>query len=172
MVRPAVIGRAIALAIAIAASTGGGAQIVAPKNNFHAAVNGMFSLCPTLLGGGSIPGDQASTAFGLKPISAPTGEHRFKSLFGDGTLEVWFEPATRVCTVHYEGAGFRAIAGVARDLAAENGFKPFKIESPNAPRGDVLIKPLPGGAGREQIIVVEDSATQGASIAYFLKGSK
>jgi hypothetical protein len=171
MVRPAILRKATALVIAIALPTEVGAQIVAaPKNNFDAAVNGMFSLCPVLAGGGAIPDTKASAPFGLKPISAPAGQHRFKSLFKDGGLQLWFEPAKRMCTVHYHGPGFRAIAGVARALPADNGFRPVKIEDPDAPRGDVLVRPSPGAAGREQYIIVEDSASQTASVAYFLKG--
>lgn len=170
MVRPAIILKAIASAIAVALPTGGGAQIVAPKNNFDAAVNGMFSLCPALAKGGAVPDAKASAPFGLKPISAPAGQQRFKSLYKDGALELWFEPSRRMCTVHYHGPGFRAVAGVARDLPAQNGFRPVKIESPDAPSGDVLVRPLDGEAGREQYIIVEDSASQTASVAYFLKG--
>jgi hypothetical protein len=169
MARGAVIVAPIAAAIAIAAPAGAGAQIVTPLNNFHAAVNGMASLCPTLVEGGSVPDEKASAPFGLKPISSPAGEHRFQSLFDDGTLQVWFEPARRVCTVHYGGAGFRAIAGVARSFATDNGFKALKIEAKDAPSGDVFVRPLPDRKGRQQFIIVEDKKSQTASVAYFLK---
>ena len=160
----------IAAAVAIAVPAGAGAQIIAPpRNNFDAAVNGMASFCPTLVEGGSVPDETASAPFGLKPIPSPAGEHRFKSLFDDGTLQVWFDPSRRMCTVHYGGAGFRAISGVARDFAAGNGFRPIKIEDPNAPPGDVFVRPLPDRKGRQQFIIVEDKSTQTASVAYFLK---
>ena len=170
MARGAGIARPIAAAVAIAVPAGAGAQLVAPpRNNFDAAANGMASLCPALVEGGSVPDKTASAPFGLKPMSPPAGEHRFKSLFDDGTLQVWFDPPRRMCTVHYGGAGFRAIAGVARDSAAGNGFRPIKIEDPNTPSGDVFVRPLPDQKGRQQFIIVEDQATQTASVAYFLK---
>jgi len=161
----------IVAAAALAAPAAVGAQMVEPKNNFHAAVNGMASLCPTLVDGGMIPDEAASAPFGLKPIDSPAGEHRFKSLFDDGTLQVWFDPGRRMCTVHYGGAGYRAIAGVARDFAKDNGFKPFKIRDPKAPPGDVFLRPLPDGKGRQQFIIVEDEKSQTASVAYFLKSA-
>lgn len=169
MARRAAIAAPIAAAVAIAVPAGAGAQIVAPENNFHAAVNGMASLCPALVEGGSIPDETASAPFGLKPISSPAGEHRFQSLYSDGLLQVWFEPARRMCTVHYGGAGFGAIAGVARDFATGNGFKPFRIKDKKTPPGDVFVRPLPDGKGRHQVIIVEDKASQTASVAYFLK---
>ncbi|HEX8062710.1 MAG TPA: hypothetical protein VF535_05790 [Allosphingosinicella sp.] len=165
----AAIAAPLAVAVAIAVPAPAGAQMVEAKNNFHAAVNGMASLCPALVEGGTVPDESASAPFGLRPITSPAGEHRFQSLFNDGMLQVWFEPARRVCTVHYGGAGYRAIAGVARDFATSNGFQPFKIKDPKAPPGDVFIRPLPDGKGRQQFIIVEDKKSQTASVAFFLK---
>jgi hypothetical protein len=169
MSRRAVIGASIAAAAAIAVPTAAGAQMMEPKSNFDVAVNGMASLCPALVEGGSVPDEAASAPFGLKPIPSPAGEPRFNSLLSDGSLEVWFHPARRMCTVHYGGPGHTAIAGVARDFATGNGFKPFVVTDREAPAGDVFMRPLPDGKGRQQIIVVEDQASETASVAYFLK---
>jgi hypothetical protein len=169
MTRRPAIAAPVAAAVAVAVPAAAAAQMVEARNNFHAAVNGMASLCPALVEGGAIPDEAASAPFGLKPISAPAGEYRFQSLFNDGTLQLWFEPARRMCTVHYGGAGYRAIAGVARDFATGNGFQPFKIKDPKAPAGDVFVRPLPDRKGRQQFIIVEDKKSQTASVAYFLK---
>jgi hypothetical protein len=134
-----------------------------PTNNFIAAVNGMARLCPGLVRGGTVPDESAATPWGLRPVSSPAGQHRFQSTLSDGMLQIWFEPSRQMCTVHYGGAGFHAIAGFARDFVTENGFR--HILSDSRSRGDVYVRPLDQGH-RAQYIIVEDSSSQTAAVSY------
>jgi hypothetical protein len=156
------------LAMAPLSLSGAGfAQPVSPpRNNFDSAVNGMASLCPSLVGGGQIPDMPASARFGLRPIAAPAGQHRFQSLFDDGTLQVWFEPARQTCTVHYAGPGFPAVAGVGRDLAIENGFTRVTGGIRDGAQGDVFDRTLTGPARRARYIVLENPTSRTAAISY------
>jgi hypothetical protein len=141
-------------------------RIPEPRNNFHAAVNGMISLCPALVGGGPVPDAPASAPFGLRPISSPAGEHHFQGLFNDGLLEVHFEPAEHMCIVHYMGPGFYAVAGIARDIAAENGFIRILSDSRDGRQGEVFQRTLTEPAGWQRYSVLEDPTRQAAAISY------
>ena len=142
------------------------AQVVpSPRDNFGAAVNGMASLCPALVSGEPVPDAGAAAPFGFRPISAPDGERRFESLFRDGIVQVHFEPAQHRCITHYTGPGFHAIAGVARDMAAENRFaRILHDDAQPGILGDVFERAT--GNHRARYIVGEFTASQAASIAY------
>ena len=151
----------IILALQLAASQAT-AQDVPQDNNFFTAFRGMTEVCPRLVGGDPIPDAAAAEAIGLRPISSPEGQHRFQSAYDDGILQIWFEPARQMCTVHYGGGGFTQIAGVARDLAARNGFTRLSL---GGRPGEVYVRPL--GHGRQaQYMIVEDPQTRTAAIAY------
>ena len=157
------------LALALVAPTASAsAQIVSsPQNNFHAAVNGMVSLCPALVGGQPIPDEAALIPFGFRPMAGPNGQHRFESRFTDGNVQLWFEPAAHQCTVHYAGPGFAAIVGVARDMAAENHFTRILLDdSRPGVRGEVFERTSGNPAQRERYTIGEFSSEQGASVAY------
>ena len=140
--------------------------VPSPRTNFHVAVNGMASLCPSLVGGGPVPDEAAARPFGLRPIDAPAGEHRFESLFGDGHLQVWFAPGERRCMTHYRGPGYQAIAGVARDFAAHNRFTRLLNETRGSTRGDVFERSTADPAHRERYTIAEDSASQTSTVSF------
>lgn len=147
-------------------SAGFAQRVTPPRNNFDAAVNGMASLCPALVGGGQVPDGAASAAFGLRPIPSPAGEYRFQSLFTDGTLQLWFEPAQHRCTVHYAGLGFPAVAGVGRDLATGNGFIRVTGGTRDGAQGDAFDRTLTDPVRRERYIIVENPTSRTAAISY------
>jgi len=139
--------------------------VQSPQNNFHAAVNGMVSLCPALVRGGPVPDAVAAAPFGFRPITSPAGEHRFESLFHDGIVQVHFEPAAHICTTHYSGQGFHAVAGVARDMAVENHFtRILHDDARPGILGDVFQRTVANL--RARYIVGEFTASQDASVAY------
>ena len=167
MVRTGVLSSLLALAPLALPAQASAQAVPSPNNNFGAAVNGMVSLCPALVGGGTVPDAAAAAPFGLRPISAPAGEHRFQSLFNDGMVQVWFEPAQHRCTTHYAGPGFRAIAGVARDLATESRFTRILLdEARSGIRGDVFERATADPARRERYTIGENATSQTAAVSF------
>jgi len=152
----------------LASSAPVSAQVMpSPDSNFGVAVNGMASLCPALVGGGRVPDAAAAAPFGLRPISAPAGQHRFESLLRDGHVQVSFEPAAQRCTTNYAGPGFRAILGVARDMATGNRFTRVLLdETRPGVRGEVFERTVGNPARRQRYTIGEFTADQGASVAY------
>jgi hypothetical protein len=166
MLRRGVMLSLLALAPLSLPGAGFAQRVTPPRNNFDTAVNGMASLCPALVRGEQVPDAAASAAFGLRPIPSPAGEHRFQSLFTDGTLQLWFEPAQHRCTVHYAGFGFPAVAGVGRDLATENGFIRVTGGVREGAQGDAFDRTMTDPVRRERYIILENPTSQTAAISY------
>jgi len=139
----------------------------APRDNFDVAVNSMALFCPALVSGRSAPDQAAGTPFGLRPINAPAGEYRFESLFSDGNVQIWFEPATHRCTVNFAGPAFHSIAGAARDIVVRNRFTSV-LHDDTRPGvvGDVYDRTMSDPARRERFIIGEDSTSQTAALSY------
>lgn len=157
----------LALAPLASAATAKAQAVPSPQNNFDAAVNGMASLCPSLVRGGSIPDATTTGAFGFRPIEAPAGEHRFQSRFDDGVVQLWFEPTEHRCITHYGGPGFPAVAGFARDMASRIGFARLPLDvGQTDTRGDVFERTAADPARRERYTIMENPASQTASISY------
>ena len=143
------------------------AQEARPENNLVVAVNGMFRVCPPLVGGRAVPDTAALAALGLTAAPADTaGDLRFMGLSGRDTVEVDFESATRRCTVNYAGAGYTVIAETAREMVERNGLHRLTGGNEGQATVDVYEGPTPRATTVSRFIIVQNAASNTAAISY------
>ncbi len=156
---------AYALALCCWATTAAGQ--VKPETTVHRTVNGVFFLCPRLVGADGVfpPSELSSLGFEAAPESGPLPA-RYVGI-GDGDyLLVRFDGSNKRCTVTYSGSGFKAIAGVVRDTVIQNGFKRITGGDKGGAKADVFEGSARGRAKIARIIIIENYTDSSAAISY------
>jgi len=159
--------RLLPLAIATVPFTSAAHGQVEAKSPVHVTVNGVFLICPTLVGsGGSFP-EAELQKLGFALASEPGSKSpRFEALGDMGMMTVEYEADTKTSILNYGGGGYKATAGVVRDVATDNGFKRITGGDRDGAKADVFEGRTPDGKKSARMIVIENYTQNTASVSY------
>jgi hypothetical protein len=140
---------------------------VEPKSPVHITVNGVLFLCPRLVrNGGSLPSNEQLAALGFELDTGQANRGQRVKAIGGVPLFVSYDGREKRCVLDYAGAGYRAIAGVIRDMVTKNGFKRLTGGDRDGAKADVFEGPVPGGSNTARIIIIENYSQPSAAISY------
>ena len=155
------------LALASLSSAAASAQPARnPRSDVDAAVNGMASLCPALVGGGAMPDAAAAERLGYRPLASDDGTRRLRGRFGDGLLQLVFDPGAQRCSIHFGGPAYREVAAAGRTVATSNGFRFVESRVEGAVQHNSYVRMGRDAGDNAYYVVIENPTVRRAVVSY------